>query len=248
MLELVDFPNDDRLRTMSPFTYKAEALLAMAHLDYVKIPATPELMPQGKVPVLRDAGALIPDSSLIQRHLETRHGLAADRDLDAMERAVAEAFRRMTEEHLRNVLVYMRWTDPALEEAMLTNVFSQVPEPQRRAVFEDVRGQVAATLNAQGISRHSREDVYRFGCDDLDAIATWLGDKPFFMGERPTSVDATIVGVLYQLFSLDAETPLTRHARSIPTLPAYVIRFEHAVFGPKAKLPAPLAALGDMAA
>ena len=118
MLELVDFPTPPGLRSLSPFGYKAEALLALGDMDYTKIPPAPGLMPHDKIPVLREDGRLIPDSSLIQRHLEDSGRLTCDSGLTLQERAVAEAFRRMAEEHLRWVLAYTRWMEPACEAVM----------------------------------------------------------------------------------------------------------------------------------
>ena len=76
----------------------------------------------------------------------------------------------------------------------------------------------------------------------------WLDDKPFVMGDRPTSVDATIAGLLYALLCLDVDTPLIRHTRAIPSFAAYVVRFEETVFGDAAQIPAHLSALAAEAA
>lgn len=248
MHELVDFPAPPGLRSLSPFGYKAEALLAMSGIDYARIPPEPELLPHDKVPVLREAGQLTPDSSLIQRRLEAMGLLRCDRSLTTQERAIAEAFRRMTEDHLRWVLVYMRWIDPACEALMGGLAFGHLEEPARGKAFLGVREQVRSVLHAQGLGRHTREDIYRFGCDDLDALAVWLDDKPFFMCDHPTSVDATVSGLLYVLLSHDVDTPLVRHARANPDLAAYVVRFEDAVFGDAALVPPLLEDLGRVAA
>jgi glutathione S-transferase len=248
MLELVDFPTSQGIRSLSPFGYKAEALVAMTGKDYRKIPPDPALMPHGKVPVLRDGDEIVPDSSLIQRHLEKYHGLAVDARLTSQERAVAEAFRRMSEEHLRWVLVYSRWIDPASEEVMISAAFGALPEEAGRKTVLDIRGQVTGYLHTQGLGRHAREDIYRFGADDLDAIAAWLDDKPFLMGDSPTSVDAAVVGVLYAILACASDTPLFAYARALQTLPAYVVRFERTVFGDKAKIPADLIGMAEIAA
>lgn len=248
MPELVDFPTPAGLRSLSPFGYKAEALLALSGTDYTKIPPAPDLMPHDKIPVLREDDRLIPDSSLIQHHLEDSGRLTCDSSLTLQERAIAEAFRRMAEEHLRWVLAYTRWMEPACEAVMSSLAFGHLDEPARRETFLAVRGEVKHTLHAQGLGRHTPDDLYRFGCDDLDAIAVWLDDKPFFMGDRPTSVDATIAGLLYALLCLEVDTPLIRHTRAIPTFAAYVVRFEQTVFPGATQIPAHLATLAETTA
>ncbi|SDU13299.1 glutathione S-transferase family protein [Stappia sp. ES.058] len=242
MLVLIDFPAALGLRSLSPFAYKAEALLTLCGCDYRKEAiADLSLLPHGKVPVLRDGDLVIPDSSLIQRHLERHHGLAIDAQLTDIERAMAEAFRRMAEEHLRWTMVHARWIDPAGEEEIIAAAFSGVPEAARRSVFLEVREQVRQSLHMQGIGRHTAEEIYTFGRNDLDAIASFLDDKPFLMGDRPTSVDAFIAGLMINMLTSRIDTPLTRHAWAIPTFADYVVRFEREVFGPRAMLPARLA-------
>jgi glutathione S-transferase len=242
MLELLDFPVRAEIRSLSPFVYKAEALLTLCGCDYRKENVSDvALLPHGKVPVLRDGDHTIPDSSLIQRHLEQHHGLAIDAGLTDLERAMAEAFRRMAEEHLRWTMVHARWVDPAGEEEIIAAAFSGVPETSRREVFLQVREEVRQALFMQGIGRHAPEEIYTFGRNDLDAIASFLDDKPFFMGDSPTSVDAFLAGLLLNMLSSRIDTPLTHHARAVPAFADYVVRFEHEVFGPRAMLPAHLA-------
>lgn len=241
MLVLINFPPARDIRSLSPFCYKAEALLALAGCDFRMEPTTDlAALPHGKVPVLKDGDLVIPDSSLIQRHLERHHGLAVDETLTGVELAMAEAFRRMTEEHLRWSMVHARWVDPAGEKMILSTALTGVPEDMRRNVLNARRESVSRTLQAQGLGRHTPEEIYRFGCMSLDAIATFLDDKAFLMGDRPTTVDASVVGVVLNILASDIDTTLMRHAAAIPTLADYVLRFERTVFGPAARIPATL--------
>ena len=238
MLVLLDFPAALGLRSLSPFAYKAEALIALAGRDYIKEEVVDfDALPHGKVPVLKDGDLVIPDSSLIQRHLERHHGLDIDANLTGVERAMAEAFRRMAEEHLRWSMVQARWIDPAGEEEMIDAAFGGVPQEMRRDVFLGVREHVRQALTMHGLGRHTPEEIYTFGRNDLDAIATFLDDKPFFMGDRPTSIDAILAGLLINMLTSRIDTSLTRHAWAIPTFADYALRFERTVFGPAAKIP-----------
>ena len=48
--------------------------------------------------------------------------------------------------------------------------------------------QVANRARMHGIGRHSSEEIHKIGCDDIQAISTYLGSKPYLMGDRPTVV------------------------------------------------------------
>jgi glutathione S-transferase len=46
------------------------------------------------------------------------------------------------------------------------------------------------------MSRHTESEVFDLGKKDLTSLSDFLGDKPFFMGEQPTILDATAFGLL----------------------------------------------------
>ena len=87
-----------------------------------------------------------------------------------------------------------------------------------------VRRNTRKTLHAQGTGRHTREQIYALGNADLQALSDALGDKPFFLGDKPTSYDAAIYGTLYNLMKVPTGTPLTTFACSLPNLVAFCER------------------------
>ena len=86
------------------------------------------------------------------------------------------------------------------------------------------------TLQGQGTGRHTREQVYAMGNADLQALSDALGDKPFFLGDKPTSYDAAIYGTLYNLMKIPTGTPLTAFACSLPNLVAFCERVTQRCF------------------
>ncbi len=239
MLTLIAFPSIPGIRNLSSFCYKAEALLAMSgqHYEHEFI-LDLSVTPRGKVPVLRDGDELIPDSSLIQAYLERDYGLTADKSLTTQELAVAEAFRRMAEEHLYFVVLYSRWVDPANESIMINSVLGALPEETRKPAFLEIRRSVEEKLAAQGLGLHDPAMIYEFGRRELDAIAGYLDDKAFFFGDEPTSIDATLSGLLANILYPAFTSPLRTYAEAIPPFSDYVERFEQAVFNEKAVVPA----------
>jgi len=67
--------------SQSPFVRKVRVVLEEKGIPYeiehlVPIPKTPELLalhPMGKIPILRDGGVVVPDSSVICAYLEKKH-------------------------------------------------------------------------------------------------------------------------------------------------------------------------------
>ena len=44
------------------------------------------------------------------------------------------------------------------------------------------------TLNAQGYGRHSANEIEDIAKKDLMALSTFLGEKPYFFGNQPSTV------------------------------------------------------------
>lgn len=74
-----------------------------------------------------------------------------------------------------------------------------------------VRATLKREMHGHGRGRHSREDIYAIGCADLSALAVFLAEKPFFLGEKPTSLDTTGYAFLANLLWAPVASPLKRH-------------------------------------
>lgn len=206
----------------SPFCMKVEILLQMAGLAHeTKIEGNPRKAPKGKIPFIRDGGALIGDSTFIQQHLETKYGLDFDNGLNAQERAISHAFARMAEERLYWCLVYSRWIEEANWPKIKAAFFSDLPPVIRSIVPAIGRKGVRTALHGHGLGRHSRDEIYALGEKDLAAIAAQLGDKPFMMGDSATSLDAVLYPFVEGLWIEELPSPLLTAIKQHDNLGAY---------------------------
>jgi glutathione S-transferase len=200
----------------SPFVIKTEVQLKMAGVAYRKVAAIPPQAPNGKLPYIHDGEEAIGDSTFIRAHIERTRGVDLDRGLDARQRAESWAIERLLEDHLYFAMVWFRWIDP------------------------DKR----ADLHAQGIGRHAPTQIATLGERSIDALARLLGERSYFMGEHPSAVDATALGVLASVATPFFDTPLRRAVEARPNLIAYVARMmqryypEHAWCRPGDAMPA----------
>jgi glutathione S-transferase len=222
MITAVQFPTAFGIPNPSPFCMKVEILLKMTGLPYeTEVESNPTKGPKGKIPFIRDGGEVIGDSTFIQQHLETRYGADFDAGLGAQERAIAHAMARMCEERLYWCLVYSRWVDENNWPVISKFFFAGLPPVVRTIVPILSRRGVRAGLNGNGIGRHSRDEIYRLGMKDLDALAAHLGSKPFMMGEAPTSLDAVAYPYIEGLTVKEMPSPLMTTIETHPNLIAY---------------------------
>lgn len=211
------------------FSAKAEALLRMGGLDYECVPGRPDKQPKGKLPVLQDGERVIPDSRHIQQYLENEKGIDFDAHLSTAQRGVAVAYRRMVEEHLYFAVMYSLWIDHA--DAFRDEIFADVPRLMRGAVFGMLQKKIRKSLFGQGLGRHDRDEIYAFGVEDLQALEGQLRGAQFFFGERISSIDATVYGILHLLARAPLDNPLTVCVRESRVLKTYEERVHAALFG-----------------
>src|SRR5919197_2337340 len=136
----------------------------------------------------------------------------------------AETLLKMANEQLYFAALDARWNDDANFARGPAIFFRGAPALIRPLVISLVRRRVRKGLYAQGMGRHSRAEIVALGTRSIDAIADFLGAKPYFMGAEPTGVDATIfafgAGILCPVF----ETPLRTAAERHDNLKRYVGR------------------------
>lgn len=222
MITLYAFGPAFGMRDPSPFVMKAEILLKMAGLPYAIDVNGFKQAPKGKLPYIDDGDDRIPDSTLIRWHLERKYGIDFDRGLSTEERAIAWSFEKMAEDHFYWTLLDARWTDDSNFAKGPLTFFRKVPVPMRQIVVAMVRRQVRRGLHEQGMGRHSPAEIVALGTRSIDATADFLADKPFFMGQEPTGVDAAIFSFVAGILCPHFDTPLREAAERHGNLRRYV--------------------------
>lgn len=226
MIKLHQFAPAFGLPNASPFCMKLETWLRMAGLPYESVEDGNVIKaPKGKMPyIVDDDGTTVADSTLVIEHLTRRRGVALDAWLTPAQRAQALAMQRLIEEHLYWVTLYLRWMTPEGWPKVRQAFFGTLPTPLKQIVPPLARRGMKAELHGHGMGRHSMEQIVAFGCQDVEAIADFLGDQPFMMGAQPSTLDAVAHAFLANLLWAPFDTPVQGHARTRPTLEAYCQR------------------------
>jgi glutathione S-transferase len=224
MITLYTFGPGFGLPDPSPFVMKVETLLKMAGLPYQVDSKGFSKAPKGKLPYIDDDGERIADSTFIRWHLEKKHRIDFDRGLDDSQRAAAWAFEKTAEDHLYWALVDARWTEDANFDRGPRSFFRAAPAPIRPLIVAMVRRKVRQSLRAQGIGRHTPAEIAALATRSVDALAAYLGQKPFLMGAEPVGVDATVFSFVVAALCPVFETPIRSAAERHDNLKRYVGR------------------------
>jgi glutathione S-transferase len=227
MIQLFQFESAFGLPNASPFCMKLETYLRMTALPF-EIPRASlshlQKAPKGKMPYIEDEGRMLADTGFIIDYLKTRYGDPLDGWLDATQQAVALAFQRLLEENLYWAVVYTRWVEPQGWELTKAAFFGKLPVPLKWFVPTLARRGLIKELHGHGMGRHSRAEIMAIGKRDIDALANFLADKPYFMGSRPCSLDAAAYAFLANLVWPPVASELKAHAKQYQQIEAYCNR------------------------
>jgi glutathione S-transferase len=227
MIKVHQFAPAFGLPNASPFCMKLETYLRMAGLPFELVnDGNVMKAPMGKLPYIEDDGRVVADTHFIIEYLKKRHGDPLDASMTATERALATAFQRLLEEDLYWVIVQMRWIDDDGWAKTREAFFGALPVPLRWILPSLARRGLRAEMRGHGMGRHSVDEIHAIGCRDVDALADWLGDKPYLLGEQPRSIDASAHAFLANLLWAPVESPIRRHAQARPALEAYCQRMK----------------------
>ncbi len=219
------------LPSIGPFSLKLEAYLRIVGVPYTAvIDATPFKGPKRKLPWIEHDGKRIGDSGFIIEYLEQRFGCKPNAGLSAEERAVAHALRRLIEENLYWVLVFDRWMVDANWPLTQQTVLGMIPTPVRFVIAPIARRGVRRQLLGHGIGLHSSDEIHAIGIKDIGAIADFLGNKAFLMGDTPTEIDAVAYGLLANIMCVPIASPAKDAAARRTNLVDFVERIRARYF------------------
>lgn len=224
MITLYSFGPAFGLPDQSPFVTKIEMLLKMANLLYHTDVTGPARVPGGVLPCIDDGGTLVSDSTLIRWHLEKKYRIDFNRGLGERDRAAAWALEKMVDGQLYFALVHDRWMIEDNFRRGPLRFFDKAPAVIRPLLAARTRRRVRAMLDANGLARHSPEEIAALGTPSVNAMADWLGDRQFFMGDEPTGIDAAMFPFVCATLCPHFESRLRRAAERRDNLRRYVGR------------------------
>lgn len=234
MIELHQYPPIWGLPSLSPFCIKVEDFLKRNQIPYkIVVEHNPARGPKGKMPFIRDftngSNKIVADSTFIIHYLTETYSLHSA-NLDPALQAQGLAFQRLIEEHLYFVLLYSRWMDPVGWKVLKQEFTPLFPPIIGPPFLLFIRRQLKKQAQAQGIGRHRQEEVYEIGRRDLKAISSFLGEKPFLLGDHWTAVDATLYAFLTTILKQPIESELKAAILSHPNLVTYHQRQDQEFF------------------
>lgn len=211
MIKLFIFPPCWGMPSSSPFCIKVEAYLKMAGFSYETVHMSdPRKGPKGKLPFIEHEGKRMGDSHLIINYLEQCRQTPMDAHLSDGQKALSLITRRMLDEHLAWVIIYMRWAPEKNAKIIKNTFFATIPKLIRGFLFRRIRRYMLQSIRLQGISRHSVEEICSLAKEDIQALSVLLGNNTYFFGDAPSTLDAVAYAYLASIIHAPIESPIKR--------------------------------------
>lgn len=231
MITLYQFERTWGIPNLSNFCVKVETYLRMLDIPYDIVATLPTKAPKGKLPYIEDAGEQIADSNFIVDYLKEKYGDRLDQHLNGADRSIQLSMQRLIEDHLYWIVMYTRWQSSVENwEINRKAVFGVFPPLIRNLVAVGYRKIIRRQIRGHGIGRHKPLEIYRLGYADFDALSDFLGTKPFFMGAKPASLDATAFGALITTIGCSIESPVKDYGITKKNLVDYCERMKQCYF------------------
>ena len=225
MITLHQYPAAFGLSSLSPFCIKVEFFLRLAKLPYqLQDERNPARGPKGKMPFIKDHQQSITDSSFIIDYLIDKYSL--QHLAVTQKKSEMIAFKSMIEDSLYFILLYSRWIDPQGYEAVVKEFTPLFPPFIGKPFLNYLRRSLTKQAHAQGLARHNRNEVYQMGTEQINALASLLGEEKYFFEGRMTAFDATAYAFLSTILKQPISSPLQKTVIGHQNLCEYVRRLD----------------------
>ena len=226
MIKLYSFGPAFGIPDPSPFVMKVDCWMRMSGIEFEHVSGVTGLRkaPKGKLPFIDDGGKVIADSHLIIDYLRNQYGSPLDKGLTSEQRAIAMLIGKSLDEQLYWGLVHSRWIRSDTWPRVKATFFNLVPVPMRSIVCWIAQRRVKRSLYLQGFGRHSDEEILTMTTEMFQALSDLLDGKRYFLGEKPSTLDATAYAFLCEFILSDIHNTFSERARSFENLVHYCER------------------------
>ncbi|XP_018009406.1 failed axon connections isoform X3 [Hyalella azteca] len=208
---LYQFMRTPVLPSLSPYCLKVETWLRLAGLKYENVDHKMKYKSKkGQLPFVEVNGEEIADSAIIIKQLGEKFNTDLDAGLSPEQKLIAHSNISMIENHFAWVVKSWRSQHPgrmlkAYKVDIRAATGTKLPNAILNAVYKFFLRRAAKKVRAHGIGVHKPEEIEEFGQNDLKVLSDLLGDKQFFFGETPSTLDVVAFANLAQLVYMDPE-------------------------------------------
>ncbi|XP_041369205.1 failed axon connections homolog [Gigantopelta aegis] len=180
----------------SPFPLKLETYLRMNKIPYMNDHSA-TFSKKSKTPWMTYNGEAIADSQFCIDFLADTLHLNPSAHLSDKEKATARAFQKLLEENFYWTMCHEMFMKKENKE----HIASVMPYTGLKLwfVLTWLSFNLKKEMWGHGIGRHTDEEIWYIAEHDLRAVASFLENNRFMMGDEPCEVDCAVFGMIAQV-------------------------------------------------
>jgi len=183
--------------------------MQMAGIPYTTEVGQFRVAPYKQLPYIEENGHRLADSENILDYLNQKYGHPLDKHLSSQERQLSRLLAALFENSLYWVIMRSRFEEKNDFSVLSADVFEPMIPPMLRSILPwFIRRGVLKQIHAVGLGRLPMDEAYRRGIADIVTVTQFLGAKSFFLGERPSTIDAIAYGFLANILWYPLPSPL----------------------------------------
>jgi len=212
---LYQFMRTPVIPSVSPHCLKVETWLRLAGLKYENVDHKQKYKSKkGQLPFVELNGEEIADSAFIIKQLGDKFNVDLDAALSPEQRLTAHSTVSMIENHFAWIIKSIVTATPetmldAYKLDLKRYLGVVLPGAILSIMYKRKHRMMAKKVRAHGIGVHKPEEIEEFGQQDLRVLSDLLGEKEFFFGEQPSTMDVVAFAHLAQLVYMDPEVSVS---------------------------------------
>jgi len=229
MIKLYSFGTAFNLADPSPFVVKVDLHLRANKIEFESIASVDNLKaaPKGKLPFIDDNGTTVSDSSFVVEHLKNQHHADIDAWLNEEQKATAHLISKSLDENFYWCIVHSRWIAQDTWPIVNKHFFGSLPFPVNKIVPIIAQRKVRSNMKGHGIGRHSHEEIIKIAQQTLQSLSALLGNKPYFFGDRISSLDICAYAMLANLTHSTFDNEMSRISKTFENLVEFTQRIKN---------------------
>ncbi|GMT27265.1 hypothetical protein PFISCL1PPCAC_18562, partial [Pristionchus fissidentatus] len=214
---LIQFPRARCCPSISPFALKLETWLRVADLPYLNVSNKfRQRSTKGQIPYIELDGEQVADTHFIIKRLKKEFERNnPDADLSEEEVALTKSYLALIENRLfwvyENSLAHNnKWL--ATDDGFAGHFSKWKLRLFRLLALRPLKCMLRRNCTLQGVRRLTQLEIEAQAKADLTALSTLLGEKDYFFGDKPTTLDCSAYGLLIVFLHTPTwPTPIKRH-------------------------------------
>ncbi|XP_069981477.1 metaxin-1 [Penaeus vannamei] len=209
------------------------SLQMMAYVKFSGAPVTivktnnPFKSPTGQLPVFKCSEGAFSDFSQVTTFLR-KQNFSCDYELSPKQCSEVVAYEQLLLEKLYPALMYLWWVEPkSYYDVIHKWYFSNIPFPYKfwyPGKYHKGHCELIGSMFDDADDTNQIEtELHKQAQECLTMLSNRLGDREYFFGRSPTTIDALIFSYLTLLLKVELKVPvLQNHVKACPNLSRYV--------------------------